>query len=78
MISGFTPANMGTWMGYQPDPIFMQHCPPEVKALMTGEQLYTAQLRSRRLGEALGARSEELEAARAERAARLKTEAESS
>jgi hypothetical protein len=30
MISGYTPANMGTWMGYQPDPIFLRHCPAEV------------------------------------------------
>ena len=26
IISGYTPANMGTWMGYQPDPIFLNHC----------------------------------------------------
>ena len=26
IISGYTPANMGTWMGYQPDPIFLNRC----------------------------------------------------
>jgi hypothetical protein len=45
IISGFSPANMGTWMGYQPDPIFLEKCPAEVKALFSGENLYMAQVR---------------------------------
>ena len=32
-------------MGYQPDPIFLQKCPTEVKALFSGENLYMAQVR---------------------------------
>ena len=100
IISGYTPANMGTWMGYQPDPIFLNHCelhppiaivfglhssegqsdgrwctgPADVKALFTGENLYMAQNRSRRLGEAVGEQSEQLRAAAEEK---RKAEAES-
>ena len=99
IISGYTPANMGTWMGYQPDPIFLNHCelhrnaiesgllssegdsdgrwctgPADVKALLTGENLYMAQNRSRRLGEAVGEQSESLRAAAEEK---RKAEAES-
>ena len=33
-------------MGYQPDPIFLQRCPAEVKALLSGENLYMAKVRS--------------------------------
>jgi hypothetical protein len=33
-------------MGYQPDPIFLQRCPAEVKALFSGENLYMAKVRS--------------------------------
>jgi hypothetical protein len=36
----------GTWMGYSPDPIFLQKCPTEVKALFSGENLYMAQVSS--------------------------------
>ena len=92
IISGYTPANMGTWMGYQPDPIFLNHCertrnaivagllssegdsdgrwrtgPADVKALLTGENLYMAQNRSRRLGEAVGEQSEALRVAAEEK-----------
>ena len=99
IISGYTPANMGTWMGYQPDPIFLNHCertrnaivggllspegpsdgrwctgPADVKALLTGENLYMAQNRSRRLGEAVGEQSEKLRVAAEEK---RKAEAES-
>ena len=48
--------------------------PADVKALLTGENLYMAQNRSRRLGEAVGEQSEKLRAAAEEK---RKAEAES-
>ena len=48
--------------------------PADVKALLTGENLYMAQNRSRRLGEAVGEQSEALRAAAEDK---RKAEAES-
>ena len=66
--------------GYQPDPIFLNKCPTEVKALFSGENLYMAQVKSRALGEEVGEQSEALRAAAAakERAEEEATESKSS
>ena len=55
-------------MGYSPDPIFLEQCPADVKALFTGERLYAGRRMARRLGEAVGAQSDALAKAAAEKA----------
>ena len=51
ILGGYMPTMFQAWMGYEPDPDFVQTLPDEHRQLLTGEQKFHRPRQPRQLGD---------------------------